>query len=141
MNPTPIRTCEGRKDVVLGILSRSTVTIPTFGLCYDRAKQWFDELAHAAINASLNVTVMNRTVKTHNLIAETRRGNDEQVVMLGLRIGVSHWVNYLSAQKTQIGRSPISIPTALLAGIFCLIELFAPDLCKEFYHWVWECIR
>ncbi|PKF76625.1 aminopeptidase [Vibrio sp. vnigr-6D03] len=78
---------EGRKGVVAGTLSRdSTVTIPTFGLRYDLGKQWFDDLANGAINASLNVTVMNRIVKTHNLIAETRRGDDDQVVMLGAHL-------------------------------------------------------
>ncbi|CCN36606.1 putative Aminopeptidase Y (Arg Lys Leu preference) [Vibrio nigripulchritudo SO65] len=78
---------DGRKSVVQGTLGRdSTVTIPTFGLRYDLGKQWYDALASGAISASMNVITMNQMVKTNNLLAETRHGDDDQVIMLGAHL-------------------------------------------------------
>ncbi|KDM91639.1 M28 family metallopeptidase [Photobacterium galatheae] len=78
---------EGRTSVVNGTLgSDTTAAIPAYGSRYDLGKQWFDLSATQAVPVSLSVSVKDEMVVTQNVIAETKRGNPNQVVMLGAHL-------------------------------------------------------
>ncbi|NAX20142.1 M28 family metallopeptidase [Vibrio sp. V39_P1S14PM300] len=78
---------EGRKSVVNGTLgSDTTASIPAFGARYDLGKQWFDLSEAQAIPATLNVNIQDEMVVTQNVLAETKGGNPNQVVMLGAHL-------------------------------------------------------
>ncbi|WP_311567210.1 M28 family metallopeptidase [Photobacterium arenosum] len=78
---------EGRKGVVNGTLGSDTAaTVPAFGARYEIAKQWFDASQTQPVPVVLAVDVKDEMVVTQNVIAETRRGNPNQVVMLGAHL-------------------------------------------------------
>ncbi len=79
---------DGRKGVVNGTLGSDTgVTIPAFGARFDLGKDWYDALqGGASYMADLAVAVRDENIVTHNVLAETRKGNDDQVVMLGAHL-------------------------------------------------------
>ncbi|WP_330959636.1 M28 family metallopeptidase [Photobacterium sp. 53610] len=78
---------EGRKAVVNGTLGSDTAAvIPAYGARYDLGKQWFDLSVTQAVPVALSVNVKDEMVVTQNVIAETKRGNPNQVVMLGAHL-------------------------------------------------------
>ncbi|MCL9781377.1 M20/M25/M40 family metallo-hydrolase [Vibrio sp. S4M6] len=78
---------EGRTSVVNGTLgSDSAATIPAFGARYALGKQWYDESMSSTIPANLSVAVQDKMVVTENVIAETKKGDPNQIVMLGAHL-------------------------------------------------------
>ncbi|MDO6705514.1 M28 family metallopeptidase [Photobacterium sp. 1_MG-2023] len=77
----------GRTDVVNGTLGSDTAAvIPAFGARYALGKSWFDLSETQSVPVALNVDVKDEMVVTQNVIAETKRGNPNQVVMLGAHL-------------------------------------------------------
>ncbi|KOO06429.1 M28 family peptidase [Vibrio hepatarius] len=78
---------EGRTDVVNGTLgSDSGATIPAFGARFDLGKQWYDASQTGDVNVILNINVQDEMVVTQNIIAETKGGDANQIVMLGAHL-------------------------------------------------------
>ncbi len=78
---------EGRTDVVNGTLgSDSGATIPAFGARFDLGKQWYEASQTGDVNVILNINVQDEMVVTQNIIAETKGGDANQVVMLGAHL-------------------------------------------------------
>ncbi|NVJ54855.1 MAG: M20/M25/M40 family metallo-hydrolase [Vibrionaceae bacterium] len=78
---------EGRTDVVNGTLgSDSGATIPAFGARFDLGKQWYDASLAGDVNVILNINVQDEMVVTQNIIAETKGGDANQIVMLGAHL-------------------------------------------------------
>ncbi len=78
---------EGRTDVVNGTLgSDSGATIPAFGARFDLGKQWYEASQTGDVNVILNINVQDEMVVTQNIIAETKGGDPNQVVMLGAHL-------------------------------------------------------
>ncbi|MEZ8143317.1 aminopeptidase [Enterovibrio norvegicus FF-454] len=78
---------DGRKAVVNGTLgSDSEAGIPAFGARYDLGKAWYDLAQSNAVAAALNIGVEDEVVVTQNLLAETKKGNPDQIVMLGAHL-------------------------------------------------------
>ncbi|WP_028023379.1 M28 family metallopeptidase [Enterovibrio calviensis] len=78
---------DGRKAVVNGTLgSDSEATIPAFGARYDLGKEWYDLTQSSTVAAALSITVEDAVVVTENLIAETKKGDPDQIVMLGAHL-------------------------------------------------------
>nr|WP_238322103.1 M28 family metallopeptidase [Vibrio mexicanus] len=78
---------EGRKDVVNGTLgSDSSATIPAFGATFDLGKQWYQASQNRPVSSTLSITVKDEMVLTQNVIAETKGGDDKQIVMLGAHL-------------------------------------------------------
>ncbi|WP_407332883.1 M28 family metallopeptidase [Enterovibrio sp. 27052020O] len=78
---------DGRKAVVNGTLgSDSEATIPAFGARYDLGKAWYDLAQSDTVAAALNIGVEDEVVVTQNLLAETQKGNPDQIVMLGAHL-------------------------------------------------------
>ncbi|MEZ8145197.1 M28 family metallopeptidase [Enterovibrio norvegicus] len=78
---------DGRKAVVNGTLgSDSEATIPAFGARYDLGKEWYDALEANTIAAALNVSVEDEVVETRNVLAETKGGDPDQIVMVGAHL-------------------------------------------------------
>ncbi len=78
---------EGRTGVISGTLSNeSTATIPAFGTRYDLGKQWYESSLTSSVPATLTVSVDDKVVVIQNIIAETRKGDPNQVVMLGAHL-------------------------------------------------------
>lgn len=78
---------DGRKSVVNGTLgSDSEATIPAFGARYDLGKEWYDALESGAITAALSVQTEDEVVVTENLLAETKAGDPDQIVMVGAHL-------------------------------------------------------
>jgi len=78
---------EGRTDVVNGTLgSDSGAMIPAFGARFDLGKQWYDASQTGDVNVILNINVQDEMVVTQNIIAETKGGDANQIVMLGAHL-------------------------------------------------------
>lgn len=78
---------EGRKGVINGTLGSDTqASIPAFGARYDLGKEWYDTLQAEMLSAALNVDVKDEVVVTQNLLAETKGGDPDQIVMLGAHL-------------------------------------------------------
>lgn len=78
---------EGRTSVVNGTLGNdSTAVIPAFGARYELGKQWYELSQTSAVSVNLQVDVEDEVVLTQNIIAETKGGDEEQVVMLGAHL-------------------------------------------------------
>ncbi|NOI15489.1 M28 family peptidase [Vibrio hepatarius] len=78
---------EGRTDVVNGTLgSDSGATIPAFGARFDLGKQWYEASQTGDVNVILNINVQDEMVVTQNIIAETKGGDANQIVMLGAHL-------------------------------------------------------
>ncbi|MCZ4293328.1 M28 family metallopeptidase [Vibrio sinaloensis] len=78
---------EGRTSVVNGTLGNdSTATIPAFGARYELGKQWYDLSKTTDVPVSLQLNVQDDVVLTQNIIAETKGGDENQVVMLGAHL-------------------------------------------------------
>ncbi|MDC5819981.1 M20/M25/M40 family metallo-hydrolase [Vibrio europaeus] len=78
---------EGRTAVVNGTLgSDSTATIPALGARYALGKQWYELSQTAAVPIALNINVQDEDVLTQNIIAETKGGNANEIVMLGAHL-------------------------------------------------------
>ncbi|USD43509.1 M20/M25/M40 family metallo-hydrolase [Vibrio sp. SCSIO 43135] len=78
---------EGRTAVVNGTLgSDSSATIPALGARFALGEQWYQNSQSTFIPVSLNVSVQDEVVLTQNILAETKGGNDDQVVMLGAHL-------------------------------------------------------
>lgn len=78
---------EGRKGVISGTLGSDTqASIPAFGARYDLGKEWYDTLQAEMLSAALNVDVKDEVVVTQNLLAETKGGDPDQIVMLGAHL-------------------------------------------------------
>ncbi|TFH90632.1 M28 family metallopeptidase [Vibrio ouci] len=78
---------EGRTSVVNGTLgSDSAATIPAFGARFDLGKQWYDASQTGDVNVVLNINVQDEMVVTQNIIAETKGGDDSQIIMLGAHL-------------------------------------------------------
>jgi Zn-dependent M28 family amino/carboxypeptidase len=78
---------EGRTSVVNGTLgSDSAATIPAFGARFDLGKQWYDASQTGDVNVVLNINVQDEMVVTQNIIADTKGGDDNQIVMLGAHL-------------------------------------------------------
>lgn len=78
---------EGRTDVVNGTLgSDSGAMIPAFGARFDLGKQWYDASQTGEVNVILNINVQDEMVVTQNIIAETKGGDANQIVMLGAHL-------------------------------------------------------
>ncbi|MGF1748718.1 M28 family metallopeptidase [Vibrio cionasavignyae] len=78
---------EGRKSVVNGTLgSDSLATIPAFGARYDLGKSWYDLSQANAVSASLSVSVQDEVVVTENIIADSKGGDESQIVMIGAHL-------------------------------------------------------
>lgn len=74
---------EGRTSVVNGTLG---ATIPAFGARYELGKQWYDLSKTTDLPVSLQLNVQDDVVLTQNIIAETKGGDENQVVMLGAHL-------------------------------------------------------
>ena len=78
---------EGRTSVVNGTLGNdSTAVIPAFGARYELGKQWYELNQTSAVPVNLQVDVEDEVVLTQNIIAETKGGDEEQVIMLGAHL-------------------------------------------------------
>ncbi|MCG9649095.1 M20/M25/M40 family metallo-hydrolase [Vibrio brasiliensis] len=78
---------EGRTSVVNGTLGNdSTAVIPAFGARYELGKQWYELSQTSAVPVNLQVDVEDEVVLTQNIIAETKGGDEEQVIMLGAHL-------------------------------------------------------
>ncbi|MEZ8100924.1 M28 family metallopeptidase [Vibrio bivalvicida] len=78
---------EGRTSVVNGTLgSDSTANIPAFGARYALGKQWHDLSQTTSVPVTLAINVKDDVVLTQNIIAETKGGNENEVVMLGAHL-------------------------------------------------------
>jgi len=78
---------EGRTSVVNGTLgSDSTANIPAFGARYELGKQWHDLSQTSSVPVTLTIDVQDDVVLTQNIIAETKGGNENEVVMLGAHL-------------------------------------------------------
>lgn len=78
---------EGRTSVVNGTLGNdSTAVIPAFGARYELGQQWYELSQTSAVPVNLQVDVEDEVVLTQNIIAETKGGDEEQVVMLGAHL-------------------------------------------------------
>ncbi|MBY7782183.1 M20/M25/M40 family metallo-hydrolase [Vibrio fluvialis] len=78
---------EGRKGVVNGTLGSDTsATIPAFGVRFELGESWYQAAQSASVPAVLNIDVKDEMVVTQNVIAETRGGNPNNVVMLGAHL-------------------------------------------------------
>lgn len=78
---------EGRTSVVNGTLGNdSTSVIPAFGARYELGQQWYELSQTSAVPVNLQVDVEDEVVLTQNIIAETKGGDEEQVVMLGAHL-------------------------------------------------------
>lgn len=78
---------EGRTSVVNGTLGNdSTAAIPAFGARYELGKQWYELSQTSAVPVNLQLDVEDEVVLTQNIIAETKGGDEEQVVMLGAHL-------------------------------------------------------
>ncbi|MEL7292720.1 MAG: M28 family metallopeptidase [Pseudomonadota bacterium] len=78
---------EGRTSVVNGTLgSDSQATIPAFGARFELGKQWFELSQNSEVPVVLDIKVEDENVVTQNVIAETKGGNPDQVVMLGAHL-------------------------------------------------------
>lgn len=78
---------EGRTSVVNGTLGNdSTAVIPAFGARYELGKQWYERSQTSAVPVNLQVDVEDEVVLTQNIIAETKGGDEEQVIMLGAHL-------------------------------------------------------
>ncbi len=77
----------GRTGLFNGTLSNtSTATIPAFGVPFQLGKDWFDVAQSTAIPVALTLNVEDKMIVTQNVLAETRKGNPDQVVMLGAHL-------------------------------------------------------
>lgn len=77
----------GRTGLFSGTLSNtSTATIPAFGVTFQLGKNWFDAAQSAAIPVTLTLNVDDKMIVTQNVLAETRKGNPDQIVMLGAHL-------------------------------------------------------
>ena len=82
---------DGRTGVISGTLSSdSSATIPAFGARFDLGKQWYEASLTSSVPVSLNVSVEDKMVVTQNIIAETRKGDPSNVVMLGAHLDSVH---------------------------------------------------
>jgi Zn-dependent M28 family amino/carboxypeptidase len=78
---------EGRTSVVNGTLGNdSTAVILAFGARYELGKQWYELSQTSAVPVNLQVDVEDEVVLTQNIIAETKGGDEEQVIMLGAHL-------------------------------------------------------
>ncbi|OAJ92332.1 M28 family metallopeptidase [Vibrio bivalvicida] len=78
---------EGRTSAVNGTLgSDSTAHIPAFGARYALGKQWHDLSQTTSVPVTLAINVQDDVVLTQNIIAETKGGNENEVVMLGAHL-------------------------------------------------------
>ena len=78
---------EGRTSVVNGTLGNdSTAVIPAFGARYELGQQWYELSQTSAVPVNLQVDVEDEVVLTQNIIAETKGGDEEQVIMLGAHL-------------------------------------------------------
>ena len=78
---------EGRTGVVNGTLGNdSTAVIPAFGARFELGKQWFELSQSSEVAVKLQVDVEDEVVLTQNVIAETKGGDENQVVMLGAHL-------------------------------------------------------
>ncbi|MCG9681336.1 M20/M25/M40 family metallo-hydrolase [Vibrio sp. Isolate23] len=78
---------EGRKSVVNGTLGSDTkATIAALGARFDLGQEWYNKTQSEAVLANLTVNVQDEDVVTQNILAETPRGNADQVVMLGAHL-------------------------------------------------------
>lgn len=78
---------EGRTAVVNGTLgSDSQATIPALGARFELGQQWYQLSQTTDVPVTLNINVQDENVITQNVIAETKGGNPDQVVMLGAHL-------------------------------------------------------
>ncbi|MGD8110536.1 M20/M25/M40 family metallo-hydrolase [Vibrio sp. TRT 17S01] len=79
---------EGRKSVVNGTLGSDTkVTIPAMGARFDLGAEWRTLVEQGqSVPVKLTANVQDEMVVTQNILAETKRGNPNQVVMLGAHL-------------------------------------------------------
>ncbi|MCY9845563.1 M28 family metallopeptidase [Vibrio caribbeanicus] len=78
---------EGRKNAVNGTLGSDTeVSIPAFGARYELGAQWFELAKNIQVPVSFFINTKDELVETENVIAETVRGNEENIVMLGAHL-------------------------------------------------------
>ncbi len=78
---------EGRTAVINGTLgSDTTATIPAFGARFELGQLWYEAIQSSEVPVVLNVDVQDEIVVTQNVIAETKYGNDDQVIMLGAHL-------------------------------------------------------
>ncbi|WP_282177392.1 M28 family metallopeptidase [Vibrio nereis] len=78
---------EGRTAVVNGTLgSDSAATIPAFGARFALGQQWHETSQTAEVPVVLNINVQDDVVLTQNVLAETKGGDEDQVIMLGAHL-------------------------------------------------------
>ncbi|UUM29474.1 M28 family peptidase [Vibrio japonicus] len=78
---------EGRTAVVNGTLgSDSTATIPAFGARFELGQQWHAASETSGVPVVLNISAQDEVVLTQNIIAETKGGDANQIVMLGAHL-------------------------------------------------------
>lgn len=78
---------DGRKAVVNGTLgSNSQAQIPAIGLRHDIARTWLEDADLGTVNITLNVSTKDEIVVTQNILAETKNGNPDNIVMLGAHL-------------------------------------------------------
>ncbi|MDO6684838.1 MULTISPECIES: M28 family metallopeptidase [unclassified Agarivorans] len=78
---------EGRTAVVNGTLgSDSEAVIPAFGVRFDLGEQWYQASLVGTVTGELTISTDDNMIVTENIIAETKRGDAEQVVMLGAHL-------------------------------------------------------
>ena len=70
---------EGRKELFNGTLGKGPLNIPVFSVGYDLGV----ELATAGTILNMTADTLATTTMTHNVLAETKGGNADNVIMIG----------------------------------------------------------
>lgn len=77
----------GRTDVVNGTLgSDSTAVIPALGARFELGQSWYQTSQTSSVPVTLNIDIKDQMVVTQNILAETKGGDEDQVVMLGAHL-------------------------------------------------------